>query len=58
MLIVYLNQDMLATQQNGAERLYSWTADILYPLSPWYTQSQSTHKKLLQGQSLCTYEAE
>lgn len=41
MLTVYLNQEILATQQNGADCLYSWTADVL---SPWYTQSQSTQK--------------
>lgn len=41
MLTVYLNQDILATQQNGADCLYSWTADVL---SLWYTQSQSTQK--------------
>lgn len=47
MLTVYLNQEILATQQNGAESLYSWTTDAL---SPRYTQPQSTHKKLAQGQ--------
>lgn len=55
MLTVYLYQEILATQQNGAESLHRWTTDAL---SPWYTQSQSTHKKLPQGQSLCTYEAQ
>lgn len=55
MLTIYLNQKIVATQQNGAECLYSWTANAL---SPWYTESQSTHKKLPQDQSMCSYEAE
>lgn len=53
MLTVYLNQEILATQQNGADCLYSWTAGVL---SPWYTQVST--QKPSQGQSLCTYEAE
>lgn len=43
------------TDQNSVTVFVVGTVDVS---SPWYTQAQSTHKRLPQGQSLGTYEAE
>lgn len=43
------------TDQNSVTVFVVGTVDVS---SPWYTQAQSTHKRLPQGQSLDTYEAE